>query len=247
MPEKALSKVIIDHALGLLRIDNFLDKKDVLDQAFHIDHLLGDHHHYRIEEFKKLLNAIQKKAGTDKTSGMRVYFASKDDGKNQVTLIYTPVHDTNIDDEEYYIIDDTGNVTQLNKDTANTWVKQYQEVIMTRLQKGGFRETKSIVYTIDSVNELLTIINKNTITTIIANFAAYLPENSPYIKIFNSDDDKHPEQLTLIFTLRGRDIHSDNSLSSKHAIYILGGASGDTGNPCPPPKDKPCPGTSLPI
>ncbi|MBS1744924.1 MAG: hypothetical protein JST21_02010 [Bacteroidetes bacterium] len=247
MSQAAITKVIIDHALGLLRIDNFLDKKDLLDQAFHIDHLLGDHSRYRIKEFKKLLHNIQKDVGADNTGGMRVYFASKDDDENQITLIYTPVHNKNIDIEKYYTMDEGGYLINLDKTTANTWVTQYQTVILPILQGNGFIETKSIVYTIDSVSELLDFINAHTIKNLIANFAAYLPANSPYIKTFNSDDDHYPKQLTLIFTLRGPDINLDNSLSNKHVIVILGGASGDTGNPCPPPKDKPCPGSSLPI
>lgn len=246
MPEFILPDVFINHALGLLRIDNFLDKKDVLDQAFHIDHLLGDHFHYRIKEFKKLLYNIQNDVSAAKDGGMRVYFSSKDDDSNQITLIYTPVHDTNIDYEKYYTIDENGYLINLDKDTASAWVTQYQTVILPKLQQGGFKETESLVYTIETVKDLFDFIKAHTVKTIIANFAAYLPAGSPYIKIFNADDDKYPNQLTLIFTLRGPDINTDKSLSNKRAIYILGGKSGDTGNPCPPPNDKPCPGTSLP-
>lgn len=246
MTTPRLPKVFIDHALGLLRIDNFLDKKDVLDQAFLIDHLLGDHSHYRAKEFKKLLLNIQKDVSAAKDGGMRVYFASKDDDSNQITLIYTPVHDTNIDYEKYYTIDENGYLINLDKDTASAWVTQYQTVILPKLQQGGFKETKSLVYTIETVKDLFDFIKAHTVKNIIANFAAYLPKGSPYINIFQSNDADYSKQLTLIFTLRGPDINSDNSLSSKHALYIMGGTSGDTGNPCPPPNDKPCPGTSLP-
>ena len=46
MATSLISKVIIEQALALLRIDNFLDKKDIIDDKLQIDHPLADHTKY---------------------------------------------------------------------------------------------------------------------------------------------------------------------------------------------------------
>lgn len=234
-----LDKVIIERALALLRIDNFLDKKEIFDDYFHIDHPLADNNRYRPAQFIKLLKKIIEVA--DKAGGLRVYFASRDE--TTLTVIYAPTRKVSSEDVyedvgKYFIMDAEGKLQSLPIEEAKLWFANYIDNFLPLLQRAGFYETNIIFYKIDIVKELLDFIQKNLpLRSTKVQFAAYLDKDDPYLSIGKANDKDFSNQLSLIFGLRGPKFGLDNNGSHriKNMLVILGGASGDTGDPCPPP------------
>lgn len=253
MPNSFLNNVIINRPLALLRIDNFLDKKEIIDEEFMIDHPLVDRYNYKPAEFKSLLNILVKGAYT----GLRVYFASSNESKDMITLVYAPtkeVDSVNEDAGAYFIFSEGKYLESIQASDARAWVANYNEKILPVLQQAGFYETKCIFYKIDIISKLFNyIIENGPLKSAKIHFCAYLDKDDPNIALFENskipiDDAINSNKLTLVFGLRGPNIGKDKKKGIQkinNMLVILSGAFGDTGNPCPPPDDKPCPGAKL--
>lgn len=248
-----LKDIRINRALALLRIDNFLDKKDILDNKFQINQPLSDHGKYSSTQFLKLLNSI--KAEAEDMGGLRIYMASRNADEQELSLIYAPtsakINNTYTDVEKYYIIDNNGFKKEISKDEAKQYVENYRNEILPILEKElGIHETQTMFYKIEFVEQLRNILSNNTVELVRAFFAGYLRKNedSPNTPNPGDDDYEYERRLTLIFNLKGPNIV--NKIVGKgtgNSIYfaLKNSMNADTGNPCPPPNDKPCPGAKL--
>jgi hypothetical protein len=184
MATSLISKVIIEQALALLRIDNFLDKKDIIDDKLQIDHPLADHTKYDPKQLIKLLQDILSHA--DEDGGLRVYFGSRDDHHdNPLTLIYAPTHKKDAhnvfrDVGKYFIIDTDDFERPVDTDRAKSWVKRYKEVYLPVLQQHGLIETQVMFYNIATITELAKFIKDHgELKSSKVHFAAYLHKDGP--------------------------------------------------------------------
>lgn len=249
------NNVIIKRGLALLRIDNFLEKKDVIDIEFETKQSLADCTKYSPKQFLKLINLIIKDAGDN--GGLRVYFASRSALNQELSLIYAPtgakVDGVYEDVGKYYIINDNGLIEKISMNEAKGYVENFRNEILPKLEKLVSPETQMIFYGMEFITTLKGVLDNpnTTVKSIRYYFAGYLKETEerPYPPVEDDIDVKFPQRLTLVLNLRGpkivKELTGDDGGNSIFFAPLSDTTNVDTGNPCPPPDDKPCPGAKL--
>ncbi len=202
--------------------------------------------------FLKLLKAV---VGEEWISGIRIYFANYPDTspinfkipagfEKQLTIIIAPTKDpNNTDSGAYYAFKKGGSFVDIGFSMANEWVKDYQ--FNGKLSKLtsiiGKPDTKCIFYPRDHFSDLRGEI-KNCQDSIMSGVRVYF---SCLI-----DSEKEPNQLVIQFVLtkkvRDNDIDYYIDKDFPDRPKPIKTEFLDTGNPCPPPSNEPCPGAKLP-
>lgn len=201
---------------------------------------------YHVFQFKSLLNVLLS------ADGARIYIASyPNEGAttpggygNRLTLIYAPV---NLDDEkfrdrgDYYILDPSSNHKPIVKESASQWVRNYQDRKLPLLTSvtGLDSDTKSVLYTKATLQEIKAEIECQSATGIRIYFASYTDKEASPIGA------KYLKRLIIQFTLTEniqgveKDFYIDerpgfNDRPPSIPVGITSADVLDTGSPCPP-------------
>lgn len=245
-----LPKMCVSYDLGKKRKDlyttsgKFAELSNIIGKPESISFFISK------PSFLKLLNTVV----TKEVRGIRIYFANYPDTilsnfqipkgfEKQLTIIIAPTKDSDqTDSGSYYALNRGGSFVDIGFSMAKEWVNDYR--FKGKLSKLtsiiGKPDTQCILYEIGHFSNLSDEIKKcqkNIMSGVRVYFSCL------------TDNEKESNQLVIQFVLTKKvgsnDIDYYIDKEFPHRPKPTKPKFLDTGNPCPPPDDKPCPGAKL--